>query len=318
MAVVLSTGAAAQPGSPASVTDPAQAGPDFAVQGEWVGTAPYKGKDVKYGVQIFALGDGKFHGVGYYGGLPGDGWDTKTKLEADGETQEGGIVVFKRNDSTSTYQDGVVTIRNNEGKTLCVFHKVQRTSPTLGAKPPEGAVVLFDGTTADKFSGGRMTPDGLLMEGATSQQKFQSYALHLEFLIPYEPSKGGQGRGNSGYYAQGRYEVQILDSLGLPPKSNECGGIYGVAAAVIPMSYPPLSWQTYDVDFTAAEYNNGQKVQNARMTVRHNGVEIHKDVEVPQATTAAPVPEGPEPGPVYLQNHGNPVRFRNIWVVEKK
>jgi hypothetical protein len=72
------------------------------------------------------------------------------------------------------------------------------------------------------------------------------------------------------------------------------------------------------VDFTAAEYNNGQKVQNARMTVRHNGVEIHKDVEVPQATTAAPVPEGPEPGPVYLQNHGNPVRFRNIWVVEKK
>lgn len=197
---------------------------------------------------------------------------------------------------------------------LCVFNKVQRTSPTMGAKPPEGAVVLFDGTSADKFSGGRMTPDGLLMEGATSHQKFQSYTLHLEFLIPYEPSKRGQGRGNSGYYAQGRYEVQILDSFALPPQSNECGGIYGVAAPALPMSYPPLSWQTYDVDFTAAEYKDGQKVKNARMTVRHNGVEVHRDVEVPHATTAAPVPEGPEPGPIYLQNHGNPVRFRNIWV----
>ena len=319
MVMVLSAGAEPQQtaASPAAVTDAAQAGPDFAVQGDWVGTAPYKGKDVKYGVQIIALGDGKFHGVGYYGGLPSDGWDTKTKLEADGQTQDG-VTVFKRNDSTSTYKDGEVTIRNNEGKVLCIFHKVQRTSPTLGAKPPAGAVVLFDGTSADKFADGRMTADGLLMEGATSKQKFQSYTIHLEFLIPFEPAKRGQGRGNSGYYAQGRYEVQILDSFGLAPNTNECGAIYGVAAAAIPMSFPPLSWQTYDVDFTAAEYDGGKKVKNARMTVRHNGVEVLKDVEVPQATTAAPLPEGPEPGPVYLQNHGNPVRFRNIWVVEKK
>jgi hypothetical protein len=302
---------------PAAVTDPAQAGPDFAVQGDWVGTAPYKGKDVKYGVQIIALGDGKFHGVGFYGGLPGDGWDNKSKLEADGQTKDG-VTIFTRNDSTSTYKDGEVTIKNNEGKVLCIFHKVHRTRPTLGAKPPAGAVVLFDGTSADKFSDGRMTPDGLLMEGATSQQKFQSYTMHLEFLIPFEPTKRGQGRGNSGCYAQGRYEVQILDSFGLAPNTNECGAIYGVVAPASPMSYPPLSWQTYDVDFTAAVYDGGKKVKNARMTIRHNGVEVFKDVEIPQATTAAPLPEGPEPGPVYLQNHGNPVRFRNIWVMEKK
>ena len=112
--------------------------------------------------------------------------------------------------------------------------------------------------------------------------------------------------------------MQILDSFGLPPNTNECGAIYGVAALAIPMSYPPLAWQTYDVDFTAAQYDGGQKVKPARMTVRHNGIEVLKDIEVPHATTAAPLPEGPEPGPVYLQNHGNPVRFRNIWVVEKK
>jgi hypothetical protein len=302
---------------PAAVTEPAQAGPDFAVQGDWVGTSPYKGKDVKYGVQIVALGDGKFHGVGFYGGLPGDGWDNKSKLEADGQTKDG-VTIFTRKDSTSTYKDGEVTIKNNEGKVLCIFHKVHRTSRTLGTKPPAGAVVLFGGTSADKFSDGRMTPDGLLMEGATSRQKFQSYTMHLEFLIPFEPTKRGQGRGNSGCYAQGRYEVQILDSFGLAPNTNECGAIYGIGAPATPMSYPPLSWQTYDVDFTAAVYDGGKKVKNARMTIRHNGVEVLKNVEIPHATTVAPLPEGPEPGPVYLQNHGNAVRFRNIWVMEKK
>ena len=118
--------------------------------------------------------------------------------------------------------------------------------------------------------------------------------------------------------SQGRYEVQILDSLGLAPNNDECDAIYGVNAPEITMSFAPLSWQTYDVAFTTATCKDGKKVKNTRMTVRHNGVEALKDVEIPRATTAAPVPEGPEPGPVYLQNHGNPVRFRNIWVVEKK
>ncbi len=316
-AMVLPAGAEPNQTTPFSVaaTDPAHAGPDFAVQGEYVGTAPYKGIDVKYGVQIIALGDGKFHGVGYYGGLPGEGWNNKTKLEADGQTKDG-VTVFLRNDSTSTYKDGIVTIRKREGTHLCTFSKVHRKSPTLGAKPPAGAVVLFDGTSADKFSDGRTTPDGLLKEGATSKRRFQSYTIHLEFCLPFEPAKRGQERGNSGYYAQGRYEVQILDSFGLAPKPNECGAIYGVAAPAIKMSYPPLSWQTYDVDFTAAEYKGGKTVKNARMTVRHNGVEVLKNVDVPHATTAAPVGEGAEPGPVYLQNHGNAVRFRNIWLVE--
>ena len=85
------------------------------------------------------------------------------------------------------------------------------------------------------------------------------------------------------------------------------------------MCYPPLSWQTYDIDFTAARYDaSGKKTQNARATVRHNGVLIHDNVEIPHATRANPIAEGSEPGPVYLQNHGNPVRYRNIWLVDKQ
>jgi hypothetical protein len=132
------------------------------------------------------------------------------------------------------------------------------------------------------------------------------------------PAGKDQGRGNSGVYLQGRYEVQILDSFGLAGEHNECGGIYSVKAPDVNMCYPPLAWQTYDIDFTAAEFADGKKVKDARMTVKHNGVVIHENVAVPKATTAAILGEGPEPGPIYLQDHGNPVRFRNVWVVEKK
>ena len=163
-----------------------------------------------------------------------------------------------------------------------------------------------------------MTENGLLMEGATSKKEFGSHTIHLEFQTPFKPLARGQGRGNSGFYAQGRYEIQILDSFGLKGEWDECGGIYKVSRPKVNMCYPPLSWQTYDIDFTAAEWKDGKKVKNARMTVRHNGVVIHDALELPGHTTAAPVKESPEPGPVFLQNHGNPVRFRNIWVVPKE
>jgi hypothetical protein len=164
-----------------------------------------------------------------------------------------------------------------------------------------------------------VTADGLLMEGATSKAKFGSHRLHLEFRTPYKPAARGQERGNSGLYLQGRYETQILDSFGLAGEMNECGGIYSIAKPAVNACLPPLAWQTYDVDFTAAEFDaEGNKSANARMTVHLNGIKIHENVELTHATTAAPLAEGPEPGPVYLQDHGNPVRFRNIWVVEKK
>ena len=114
---------------------------------------------------------------------------------------------------------------------------------------------------------------------------------------------------------QGRYETQILDSFGLSGEMNETGGIYSIAHPSVNACLPPLSWQTYDVEFTAAEFRDGKKVTNARMTVHLNGILIHAKQDLPHSTTASPVKDGPGPGPVYLQDHGNPVHFRNVWVV---
>lgn len=296
--------------------DPKQADADFPIQGEYVGAIKTEDGEQKIGVQVIALGNGKFRAVGHHGGLPGDGWDLKDKHEVAGELKDG-CVTFKTNDVSAELRDGVITIRDNSGNSLGECKKTLRKSPTLELKPPAGAIVLFDGSSADKFNGGKL--DGnLLVQGVTSKQKFQDFTLHLEFMLSYMPTASGQGRANSGCYAQGRYEVQILDSFGLSGEHNECGGIYTVKKPDVNMCFPPLSWQTYDIDFKAAKYDSaGKKTSDARMTVKHNGVVIHDDVAVPKSTTAAPVAEGPEPGPIYLQDHGNPIRFRNIWVVSK-
>ena len=286
-------------------TDPKKTDADFAYQGEYAGTIG----EIKMGIQVIALGDGKFEAVEYVGGLPGDGWSDGKRGTAKGELKDG-VVKFGQ----SEIRDGGWKVSDKVS-----FKKVHRESPTLGVKPPAGAVVLFDGSNAENFENGKMTNDGLLQQGCTSQQKFGSHQLHLEFRLPYSPKARGQGRGNSGLYLQGRYEVQMLDSFGLEGKDNECGGIYSVGPPQVNMCFPPLSWQTYDVDYTAAEYEDGKLIKNPRVTVRHNGVVIHDDLELPgeRNTTAAPNGAGPEPGPVYLQDHGNPVRYRNIWVVEK-
>jgi hypothetical protein len=110
----------------------------------------------------------------------------------------------------------------------------------------------------------------------------------------------------------------MLDSFGLKGMHNECGGIYSVRAPDLNACLPPLTWQTYDIEYKAARFGaDGKKTTNAQMTVRLNGIVIHDKVELPKRTTASPLPEGVEPGPVYLQNHGNPIRYRNIWVLPR-
>lgn len=301
---------------PAGVLDPAQADADFARQGEYAAELETPAGRMKLGVQVIALGDGKFRAVFHPGGLPGDGWDkARGREEADGSADD--PLAFRTKSWGGRITDGAMTITDPAGKELGKAVKVVRKSPTLGAKPPAGAVVLFDGTSGAEFKPGKTDGD-LLTQGQTSVRRFQSCTLHMEFLLPYEPRGRGQGRGNSGVYLQGRYEVQILDSFGLAGKNNECGGIYSVADPLVNMCFPPLSWQTYDIDFTAPQFDaDGRKIANARMTVRHNGVLVHDNVEIKGPTTAAPFKESPEPGPLYLQDHGHPVRFRNIWVVPK-
>lgn len=299
-------------------TDPAEAGEDYQVQGEYQGSIDLgEGEEQKFGLQVIALGSGTFGGVAYFGGLPGDGWDGVTKIQAEGALKDG-VLILEAGEGSAEITDGKGTIRDSSGQELGTIEKVERVSPTLGAEPPEGAIVLFDGTSADAFDGGRMTDEGYLKVPATSKRKFQDHVMHLEFRTPFMPHARGQARGNSGVYIQDRYELQILDSFGLEGLDNECGGFYSLRAPRENMCFPPLVWQTYDIDFAAARYDDdGNKVAPAKVTVKHNGVVIHNDLEL-TAGTPGRADEGPEPLGVHLQFHGNPVVFRNIWVVERQ
>ena len=297
---------------PRAYTDPGKTDADFPFQGEYSGPADKKA----FGVQVVALGNGEFDYVIYPGGLPGDGWDGDKANRKKGKAKRSDDHVIGK----SAEGHGIVIngekLKLTSGEKSVELAKIVRKSPTLGAKPPKNAKELFDGKSADHFKNGKITEDGLLMQGVTSKNLFQRCRIHIEFRLPYMPAARGQGRGNSGFYAQGRYEVQMLDSFGLEGEHNECGGIYTVGPPKVNMCFPPLSWQTYDVDFTPARFDaDGRKTANARMTVRHNGVLIHNNIEIDHSTTASPLKEGPQPGPVYLQDHGNPVRYRNIWVL---
>lgn len=299
-----------------AVTDLGQVDDDYAYQGEYAGSIcePRCGWTWS-GLQVIARGDGRFDAVLYRGGLPGAGWDRQTKRMLAGELRDE-ILVLNAEDGWSVIADGqMAAVYSQDARQRGRLSKWQRLSPTLGAVPPRGAVVLFDGTSADQFNGTKVTPDGLLEVGGTTKVSVHDFRLHLEFRLPYMPYATGQGRGNSGVYIQQRYEVQILDSFGLEGVANECGGLYKQQAPDVNMCLPPLVWQTYDIWFTAARFDDaGHKIANARITVLHNGVAVHHCREI-VSKTGAGKPESPEPLPILLQNHGNPVHFRNLWIV---
>jgi hypothetical protein len=197
---------------------------------------------------------------------------------------------------------------------------------------PSGAIVLFDGTSLDKWvkrndgSPAKWTIANRAMEGVkghgdiiTKDQFDGTFILHVEFRVPYEPANKGQGRGNSGVYVQGRYEIQILDSYGLKSGKNDCGAIYNVAAPSQNVCKAPTIWQSYDIEFQAPKFENGRKTEPARLTVYHNGTKIHDAVAVPVDNTTAGLGGDPSrPGPILLQDHGHPVQFRNIWLLPRK
>jgi len=303
-----------------AVADPVEAAkdPDFALQGEYSGTPG----DEKVGVQVIALGDGEFEAVLSNGGLPGVGWDgEKPRGSSKAKRAEDGSVTFQKDEWTGVLKDGRITVTTSADAAFsATLDRLERESPTLGMKAPEGAVVLFDGTpeTAAKHWEKAVLEGDLLTQGALSSATFSDFTMHIEFRLPWMPKARGQGRGNSGLYVAGRYEVQMLDSFGLAGVDNECGGIYKVAEPKQNLCYPPLRWQTYDVDFTAAKFDaEGNKTANAKLTVEHNGYLIHENLEIPGPTGGARSKDEKGPGPVFLQDHGNPVRYRNIWVVKK-
>ena len=292
-----------------TVEDARKDGPDIDLQGEY--------SDSKLGAQVIALGDGKFRAVFHNGGLPGRGWDKSGKVELEA-ARVGEVVDFSGEALKATLKKGSLSGENGKGK----FHleKVNRQSPTLGARPPAGAVVLFDGSNCDAFVGGHFDElnRNLLASGSkTKQADFQNYTLHVEFLLPFKPLGRGQDRANSGVYMQDRYEVQVLDSFGLKGLNNECGGIYSKTPPDVNMCFPPLVWQTYDIDFTAARFDaEGKKSENARITVRHNDILVHDKVEI-SGPTGGGKKEDPTGGAIQLQGHGNPVCYRNVWLVPR-
>jgi hypothetical protein len=306
------------------ITDPAVAAkdPDFAVQGEYLGQASdTTGSPFDVGAQVIALGSGRFSAEIYQGGLPGmKNWkrnkNLKDRLKLEGARNGKEVVLSMKSKPVGKIVGETLTIDAPDMIPMKLKRTV-RKSPTLGAKPPKGAVVLFDGTSADQFTPGVMTKDKNLLSEETSKKKFGSCKLHLEFRLSYMPRARGQARSNSGVYLHDCYEVQVLDSFGLEGDDHECGGFYGIRRPDVNMCFPPLTWQTYDVDFTAPKYEGGKKTADARITVKQNGVTIHDNFALPHATPGRE-DEGPAPHPLYLQGHGNKVEYRNIWVVEKK
>jgi hypothetical protein len=288
------------------------AGPDFALQGEYEGTAG----PTRLGANVIALGNGTFRLIVHRNGLPGAGWDGSAKIESEG-SRAGEIVPFQGAWPATLSKSGIAG--KTDTGTEFKLQRVERHSPAEGSPAPAGAIVLFDGHHTDAWQNGRMDERKLLSCGTKTRESFQSFQLHIEFLLPFKPLGRGQGRGNSGVYLQDRYELQVLDSFGLKGADNECGGIYKHSGAKVNMCYPPLQWQTYDIDFTAAQFDSaGKKIHPAIITVKHNGVTVQDHLEPDSATPGGGFEnEVPAPGPIQLQSHENPVFYRNIWIVRK-
>ena len=298
-----------------AITDIEKVDRDFSFAGEYQGNITTgDGQTKQIGLQVSSLGDGKFGGMVYAGGLPGTGWNRKERAKVEG-ARSGDLVELTTSEYRFEMVNGGPTVFLN-GRIVGELDKVYRQSPTMGMKAPANAYTMFDGDNTRQFVNGKMTDDGLLIEGTEFVSRFKDFTLHIEYRLPYMPYARGQDRGNSGLYLQSSYEVQMLDSFGLEGIENECGALYRYKRPDINMCLPPLTWQTYDLTFRSPKFNaDGEKIRNARITVLHNGVAVHNDFEI-ERKTGAGKPESDSWRPIKLQNHSNPVRYRNIWLID--
>lgn len=311
--------------------------PPDPVMGDWQGNGVTReGMVLPLAVRAIALGDSAYRFVVRREfdrrGTPSQellSVDVEAKLEGDR------FAITEHPDWSASLDNGVIRGRTSsrEADHFEIRHVV-RVSPNLGATPPPGAVVLFDGSSLagweQRDPKQRVNPvgwtitDGVLQVGPgtgdiVTKRRFSDFQLHVEFPTPFMPEARGQVRGNSGVYLQGRYEVQVLDSYGLKGEDNECGGIYKVSAPRVNMCAPPGQWQTYDITFRKPRFTaEGTKTRDAIVTVLHNGVVIHQNLPIRGVTGGALDENVGTPGPLLLQDHGNLVQYRNIWLVELK
>lgn len=203
-------------------------------------------------------------------------------------------------------------------------------APTQPVKAPSDAIVLFDGTNLDAFRGRDGEAKWKLVDGAMegnrtgdleTKAQFGDCQLHVEWATPAVPKGDSQARGNSGVFFFARYELQVLDSYDNPTYADgQAAALYGQTPPMVNACRKPGEWQTYDVVFRAPRFAaDGKLLEPARATVLHNGILVHLDQPLLGATEhralAQYTPHAPK-GPIKLQDHGDPVRFRNLWVRE--
>jgi hypothetical protein len=202
-----------------------------------------------------------------------------------------------------------------------------------GATPlqaPADAIILFDGKDLSKWKGRDGDAKWQVGDGAmtvvkgtgqiSTRQEFEDFQLHIEWRAPAQVAGTSQGRGNSGIFLQGKYELQVLDSYNNRTYSNgQAASIYKQTPPLVNAMRKPGEWNTYDILYTAPRFkDNGTLLSPARVTVLHNGVVVQHNTTIQGATEYIGLP-GYKPhgkGPIALQDHGNPVSFRNIWIRE--
>jgi len=275
--------------------------------------------------QVIATGDDAYQASLLKGG------DTADKPLAVLKGTRAGDTLQLNGDGWTATLDGSRFTATKDAERFDLKH-ITRTSPTLGAAAPRGAIVLFDGKSLDAWvkkdgkdwlkEGG--PPAWKLVDGAMevvpgsdsliSRQSFGDCRVHLEFRTLGAPT-------NSGIYLQARYEVNVSETYGRP-EGSPSGGLDNCTEKGLPRvraSLPPLAWQTLDIDFRAPRFDaDSKKTAAARATVRVNGVTVYDDQELsPPRGAAGRLGEAPA-GPLLLQEHGAPLQFRNIWVVPTK
>lgn len=226
------------------------------------------------------------------------------------------------------------TAQIKDPKATEVWEPVPRkvTPGTVNSAPPSDAIVLFDGTNLNEWASRRDqgaakwdVADGIMTVkprtgDIISRRKFGDIQLHLEWRSPQVVESEGQGRGNSGVFLQERYEIQILDSYESRTYSNgQAGALYKQSIPLVNATRPHTDWETYDIIYSAPVFNeDGIKVKSAYITVIHNGVVIQNHQEIKGTTEYIGLPKNDAhgKGSIILQDHGNLVSYRNIWVRE--